>query len=275
MKKLKRIVLASLLLIVLSFLAGCDNTSEVEYTAENNTNIANILFELKETYSLADINRNEITLSGTKTNDESYVDDGAISFILYFASDDWNNGYEAVHYMLKRLSAMCSNNSIPTLTCSVYLNENGYYVKHPISYSYSKDNPENTVLSITEFDSDSLKNSYDAINETYHLEPHNTWEYEGVKYSDADLVLKPGIVGWWNCDANLYFNQDYSDHELIEIGEYAHAFLGSALTIYALENDSIPAHINYDIKVFGNKYYVTGANKDNSETLVWTSDKLK
>ena len=179
-------------LTLLLMLVGCNTASKVEYTAENNTNIANILSELSERYSLADVSKNEIILKGTKTNDESYVDDGSISFSIYLDSDDWSKGCEAARYTLKRLSAMCSNDSISTIACFVYLNENGYYVNHSIGYSYNKEHPEYTILSITEFDSESLQTTYELFMKDYQLETHHTWEYEGIKYSDADLELKPG-----------------------------------------------------------------------------------
>lgn len=275
MKKARFIVLIILSLFLAVFLVGCDKTSKVELTAENNTNIANILSELEESYHLMKTSKNEILLRGTKTNDASYVDDGSISFTLYIDSNDWNDGCKTARYVLKRLSAMCSNDVISTLSCFIYLSENGYYVNHTIPHSYSKSNPEDIILSITEFDSDNLQMAYEAFGEDHNLEPHHTWEHEGIKYMDADLRLKPTGNGWWFCDANLHFNENYTNDKLIEIGEHAHAFLGSALTIYSLENNNIPNHISYDITIFGNEYYVTGENKDNSETLVWESNTLK
>lgn len=262
-----------LITIATILLTGCNNNSKIEYTAENNTNISNIISELKKSYCLADLSKNELSLRGDKTQDESFVEKGSASFTLYLDCD-WNNGCKAVRYALKRLSAMCNNDSISTIACSVYLKEDGFYVRHTLGYSYSKDNPESTVLSITEFDSDDLKMTYDAFNDDYELEPHHTWEHEGIKYSDADFQLIPQYTGWWNCDAELHFENNYSVDELIKIGESAHALIGSALTIYAMNINSIPTQTSYDIVVYGSEFYVTGENKDNTETLVWESSNL-
>lgn len=271
---IKKIVSFLQFFVIVLSLVGCNATSEVEYTTENNTNIANIVSELKENYHLADVHKNTIILRGTKTSDDSYVDDGSVEFTIYIDSGDREHGCAAAQYLLKRISAMCSNTTLSTLASFVYLNYDGYYVCHKMSYVYSKEKPDDLVLSITEFNSESLQNAYNALKEEHKLKSHHTWEHEGIKYSDADFELKPSVAGNWVCDASLHFDEDYSNDELIEIGEYAHTFLGSTLMIHSLETDNMYSDISYDITIFGNKHYVTGENKDNSETLVWESSRL-
>lgn len=275
MKQAKILIAAILLISIFLGLTGCTDTSKAEYTKENNTNIANILSELKTQYHLADLTQNEIIVRGEKSGKDSYVEGGSVTFSLYIDSDKWEDGRDAALYTLKRVSAMCSSDTISTISCFIWLNEGGYYVTHFTSYAYSKNNPDDFYISFTEFDLEDLEQAYNAINDDHGLESHHTSENNGIKYITPAFQLKPSIGTRWFADANLHITSNCSTDELIKIGEYAHVFLGSALTIHALETeDYFFDEISYDITLFGDGFYITGENKDGSETMVWERTEL-
>lgn len=271
-----RIYLISFTFILTIFcFTGCNNTLRTEYNQENNANIANVISELKARYHLSDIAKNEIIVRGEKSGKDSYVEGGSVTFSLYIDSDKWEDGRDAALYTLKRVSAMCSSDTISTISCFVWLNEGGYYVTHFTSYAYSKNNPDDFCISFTEFDLEDLEQAYNAINDEHGLEPHHTSENNGIKYITPAFQLKPSIGTRWFADANLHITSNCSTDELIKIGEYAHVFLGSALTIRALETeDYFFDEISYDITLFGDGFYITGENKDGSETMVWERTEL-
>ena len=273
MKKLTLITVFCLALLLM--LVGCNNTDEaeaVEYTAENNADIAALFSELKELYSLAEVSENRIELIGTKTKNESLVNHGSIIFDLYFDTDDWNKGVEAARYALKKLYAMCSDTSVATV-CNVYLNEGGYYVSHRAESLSDIRNPEDVILSVTEFDSESLRASYENLGKEYGMSEHFTWENKGIKYIKPCFELNPGIFGHWYGYAFIDTNEDCSVDELIGIGDRAQEILGNAAKQYSSENDITITEVSSNIQVCGNKYIVSGKSEDGSEILIWSCIK--
>lgn len=273
--KFRMYLIAFTFILTIFCLTGCNNTLRTEYNQENNANIANVISELKARYHLSDNAKNEIIVRGEQSGKDSYVEGGSVTFNLYIDSDKWEDGQDAALYTLKRVSAMCSSDTISTLSCFVWLNEGGYYVTHFTSYAYSKNSPDDFYISFTEFDLEDLEQAYNAIKDDYGLEPHHTSENDSIKYITPAFQLKPSIRARWFADANLKVTSNCSTDELIKIGEYAHLFLGSALTIHASETgDYFFDEISYDITVFGEGFYITGENKDGSETMVWERTEL-
>lgn len=271
--KMKRIVSILLLVVLLlSVLTACSYTDKVEYTADNNADVAEILSELKKSYHLADVSKNEILIKGTKTNDNPKLTEVSVDFTLYLDSDDWNVGNDAARFVLKRIWSMCDDGDIMT-HARVYLNEDGYYVRHSLDNFFSEGKISDVVLTITEFDSEILQTAYEDLNEQYHIRPHSTSNNEGIRYMDADFIIRPRSLLSWDCDAKLLFDEDYSADELIEIGQEAYLYFHSAMDEYFVPKEShkkIDAYMpDYNITISGKNCSVIGEFQKSSEEMVW------